>query len=279
MPRVLAQRKPYLLLFLLLSLHLILMASSVRDSRGSSLLGNAALTVAAPFLKVAGWSTRAVSGLWDHYLDLRGVETENRRLRADLGTLTLEARQAEEARQEVRRLRALLELRDEAPRVARVARVIARGDGGSPGILLLGSGSRQGLAVDQPVITPRGVVGRVISAAPGVAKVQSLLDPNSGVAALIQRTRVQGVLVGEGVDTCRMEFVSERAGVEVGDVVVTSGLDEIYPRGVILGVVAAVGEAQGLTRYVQVRPEVDLRSLEEVLVLGRPDPVATEDGS
>lgn len=271
MPRVLSPSKPYLLLFLLLSLNLILMASSVRGSRGGTLLEEAVLSVASPFLKSASWISSGAASLWKRYADLRAVELENRRLRAQVGTLTLEAREAEEARQEARRLRDLLGLRQEAGEEAVLAaRVIARGAPGMARTLLIDSGSRDGVAVNQPVVSPRGVVGRVIEAAPGIAKIQSILDPNSGVAALLQRTRVQGVLVGEGEGTCRLEFVGEGASVEVGDVVVTSGLDEIYPKGRILGLVVAVGEAQGLTRYVQVRPEVDLERLEEVLVLRTP---------
>jgi rod shape-determining protein MreC len=117
------------------------------------------------------------------------------------------------------------------------------------------------------VITPRGVVGRVIESAVGTAKVQTILDPNSGIAALVQRTRVQGILVGDGDGACRLEFVSEVARVDVGDVVVTSGLDGIHRKGAILGVVAEVGGVKDLTRHVKVRPEVDFQRLEEVLVL------------
>jgi len=278
MPRVLAQRKPHLLLFLLLSLNLVLMAASVRGVRGTSLLDEAILSIAAPFLKAAAWSSDTVAGLWGGWVDLRGVEYDNRRLRAEAGTLTLQAREAEEARQEVRRLRELLALREESGRRAIAARVIARGAGGSARILLLGSGTRDGIARDQAVITPRGVVGRVIEAAAGTSKVQTILDPNSGVAALLQRTRVQGILVGDGESACRLEFVSELARVDVGDVVVTSGLDEIHPKGAILGVVTEVGEAKDLTRHVKVRPEVDFQRLEEVLVLTGPPP-ATGEGT
>ena len=267
MPRVLAQRKPYFLLFLLLSFHLVLMASSVKGVGSGSLLEEAILSVAAPFLETVAWASDGATGLWTEYVDLRRVEASNRRLRAQVGTLTLEAREAEEARQEARRLRDLLALRGETTRRPIAARVIARGATGAVRTLLLDAGTRSGIGRDQPVITPRGVVGRVIESAPGVSKVQSLLDPNSGVAALLQRTRVQGVVVGEGEDTCRMEFVGDLAEVEVGDVVVTSGLDEIYPKGTMIGVVSAVGGTKGLTRYVQVRPEVDFQRLEEVLVL------------
>lgn len=277
MPRVLAQRRPHLLLFLLLSFHLILMASAVRGARGVSILEETLLSLAAPFLKAAAWTSDGLASVWHGFVDLRGVESENRRLRAEVGTLQLEARTAEESKQEVQRLRDLLDLRDEAGRGARAARVVARSGAGSARVVLLGSGSAQGIARNQAVITPNGVVGRVIEAAPGMAKVQTLLDPNSGVAALIQRTRVQGILIGAGDDTCRLEFVSGLARVEVGDVVVTSGLDDIHPKGAILGVVSEVGEVKGLTRVVKVRPEVDFQRLEEVLVLTSKAPIAAAE--
>jgi rod shape-determining protein MreC len=277
MPRVLAQRKPHLLLFLLLSLNLVLMAASVRGVHGTSLLDQAILSIAAPFLKVAAWSSDTVTGLWSGWIGLRDVEQENRRLRAEVGTLMLQAREAEEARQEVRRMRELLALREESGRSAVAARVIARGAAGPARILLLGSGTRDGVARDQAVITPRGVVGRVMEAAAGTSKVQTILDSNSGVAALLQRTRVQGILVGDGEGACRLEFVSELARVDVGDVVVASGLDEIHPKGAILGVVTEVGEAKDLTRRIKVRPEVDFQRLEEVLVLAGTPHTAGEE--
>jgi rod shape-determining protein MreC len=276
MPRVLAHRKPHLLLFLLLSLNLVLMAASVRGVHGTSLLDQAILSIAAPFLKGAAWGSDTITGLWGGWVGLRGVEQDNRRLRAEVGTLMLQAREAEEARQEVRRLRELLALRDETGREAVAARVIARGSAGPARILLLGSGTSDGVARDQSVITPRGVVGRVLEAASGTSKVQTILDSNSGVAALLQRTRVQGILVGDGEGGCRLEFVSEMARVDVGDVVVTSGLDEIHPKGAILGVVTEVGEAKDLTRRVKVRPEVDFQRIEEVLVLAGPPHTAGE---
>jgi rod shape-determining protein MreC len=97
--------------------------------------------------------------------------------------------------------------------------------------------------------------------------VQLLIDPNSGVAGIFQRTRGQGMIVGMGDRGCRMEYVSELENVEVGDVVVTSGLDQIYPKGLTVGVVVSVEEGDQLTKHIIVRPEVDFRRLEEVLVL------------
>lgn len=271
MPRALSERHPFLLLILLLIFNLLLMSSDVRGAGSGSVLEETIMMISAPFLKSADWVVRGLVDVWHRYADLRAVEGENQRLSEKIDTLAPLARQAEELRLEVERLQELLDLRGRVELPSLGAQVIARGAAGAPRILLLDRGTGDGVKVMQSVLTPRGIVGRIIEAAPGVSKVQTLLDPNSGVAALVQRTRDQGVVVGDGTEFCRMEFVNALSTLEVGDIVVTSGLDQIYPKGYIIGIVSAVGEGQGLTRMVQVRPEVDFMRLEEVLVLMSPD--------
>ncbi len=267
----LAERRPFLLLLVLLTFNLILMSSRVRGAGAAerSMLQQAVLTLVSPVLKVTTWAAGGAASLWLAYIDLRGVRDENLRLHDDLDRLGSEARQSEEARLEAARLRDLLDLKERVEYPSVPARVIGRDT--SRMTVLLDRGAGQSLKVNNPVVTPRGVVGRIIEAASGISKVQTILDPNSGVAALIQRTRVQGIVVGEGERGLRMEYVSELASVEVGDVVVTSGLDLIYPKGVVIGVVSSIGEGEGLTKIVRVRPEADLRRLEEVLVLRKPE--------
>jgi rod shape-determining protein MreC len=270
MAHLLTERKPYLLLLILLTFNLGLMSSRIKNASEHSLLGEGILSLASPFLKAAGGVGEGVSGTWNAYVGLRGVEKENHRLREQLDALVLQSHEAAEARQELERLRTLLDLRAGVPFDSVPARVIARGVDGGARVVTLDRGAGAGVRINQPVITPRGVVGRIIDAAGGASKVQTILDPNAGVAGLIQRTRVQGMIVGDGDRGCRMEYVSELANVEVGDVVVTSGLDQIYPKGYTLGVIAAIGEGEGLTKIIEIRPEVDFRRLEEVLVLLKP---------
>lgn len=270
MAHLLTERKPYLLLLILLTFNLGLMSSRIKNASEHSLLGEGILSLASPFLKTAGSIGQGVSGTWHAYVGLRGVERENHRLREQLDALVLQSHEAAEARQELERLRTLLDLRAGVPFESVPARVIARGVDGGARVVTLDRGAGAGVHINQPVITARGVVGRIIDAAGGASKVQTILDPNAGVAGLIQRTRVQGMIVGDGDRGCRMEYVSELANVEVGDVVVTSGLDQIYPKGYTLGVIAAIGEGEGLTKIIEIRPEVDFRRLEEVLVLLQP---------
>jgi rod shape-determining protein MreC len=271
MAHLLTERRPYLLLLVLLTLNLGLMSSRIKSGGQRSILEEAVMSLMSPFLKGAGWAGQGVSGTWRAYVGLRGVERENRHLRERIDALALKTQESEEARQELVRLRELLDLRDSVPWSTVAARVIARGTDGGARIVTIDRGSRDGVRQNQPVLTPRGIVGRVIEAAPGASKVQTILDPNSGVAGLIQRTRVQGMIVGEGERGCRMEYVSELANVEVGDVIVTSGLDQIYPKGYTIGVVGSIGEGEGLTKLVELRPEVDFRRLEEVLVVLKPE--------
>ncbi len=271
MAGVFSERKPFVLLLVLLSFHLVLMSSYVPGSGRGSLLEEALLSVVSPFLKAAAWVSRGTVGTWRAYVDLRSVEQENRRLRAEVEALAPKTQEAEEARLEVERLRQLLDLRGQVEFPSLPAHVIALRSAGGAFTILLDRGSRDGVRRDQPVITPKGVVGRVVEAAPGISKVQTILDPNSSVAALLQRTRTQGMVVGEGDRGCRMEYVSELADVEVGDVVVTSGLDQIHPKGYTIGMVTEIAEGEGLTKLVKIRTEVDFRRLEEVVVVERPE--------
>ncbi len=277
MAGVITERKPFLLLLALLTVNLLLMSSGIRNPDRRSLLQEAVLTVSAPFLKAASWMAQGTAGAWSSYVDLRGLARDNQQLRREVDALAPKARQSDEARMELERLRQILDLRGQLEFPSLAARVIGRGLSGGAQTVLLDRGSRDGIRTHQPVVTPRGVVGRIAQAAGGISKVQVILDPNSAVAALVQRTRAQGVVVGEGDRGCRMEYVSELSNVEVGDVVVTSGLDEIYPKGYIIGVVTEIAEGEGLTQAVKVRPEVDFRRLEEVLVVLKPEGAPARD--
>jgi rod shape-determining protein MreC len=234
------------------------------------------IAIGAPFLGAASWLAGGIGGTWKSYVDLRAAAGENARLRERLETLTRQANEGEETRQEAARLRALLGVRETAAYGTVTARVIGKESVEGARILLIDRGRADGVRPNQPAITAHGVVGRVIDVSVSASKVQTILDPNSAVAAIVQRTRVQGIVIGAGEAGCRMDYVSDLLPVEVGDVVVTSGLDQIHPKGEILGIVAAVGQGDGLTQVIEVRPEVDFRRIEELLVVLKPEGGAPE---
>lgn len=264
------ERRPFLLLVLILASLLVLLSHQVRSSRGNTLLEDGLLNVSAPLVKGTTGGVGVVSGLWTGYVDLRGARQENQRLRQEVGAAEEEGRRGEEYRRENLRLRDLLELKREVAIPSLAAEVIAFGNTSQARIAILNRGSADGVRRDLPVISRRGVVGRTIAVGRGTSKVQLLIDPNSGVAGILQRSRGQGMVVGLGDAGCRMEYVSDLEDVAVGDVVVTSGLDRIYPKGIVIGVVSSVEAGDQLTKHILIRPEVDFGHLEEVLVLREP---------
>jgi rod shape-determining protein MreC len=267
MNRSFPERRPFFLLVLILTSLLILMSHQVRTRRGNTLLEDSLLNVSAPLVQVTSGGVGFFSGLWQGYVDLRGARRENLALKTHLAALEEEGRSGEEYRRENLRLRDLLELQRSLEIRSLAAEVVALGTTSQARTALINRGSRDGVRRDMPVVSRKGVVGRVIATGSGMAKIQLLIDPNSGVAGIFQRTRGQGMVVGLGDHGCRMDYVSDLEDVAVGDVVVTSGLDEIYPKGVTIGVVYSVTEGDQLTKNIFIRPEVDFRHLEEVLVL------------
>ncbi len=271
MNKSLPERRPFLLLVALLSSLLVLMSSQVKTGKGATLLEDSLLNVAGPFVRGISAGAGSLSGIWSSYLDLRKVRGENRTLQSKVEALEEEGREGEEYRRENLRLRELLDLRQGQEYPTLAAEVLSLGVAGQSRTALIGRGARDGVRRNMPVVNRRGVVGRIIQVGERLAKVQLLIDPNSGVAAMYQRTGGLGLVLGLGDRGCRMEYVSELEEAEVGDVVVTSGLDRIYPKGVTVGVVSAVEEGDQLTKSILIRPEVDFQRLEEVLVLLRPD--------
>jgi rod shape-determining protein MreC len=169
-------------------------------------------------------------------------------------------------------LEKLLELRDRVNLQTTAAQIIGAAATPDFRTVTIDKGTRDGLRPDMAIISPAGVVGRIVVPSARSAKVQLLIDRNAAAGALIERSRAQGVAVGGGEDRLRLEFVSEAADIVVGDVVVTSGIDGIYPKGFVIGRVEVVDKS-GLTyKRISVKPAVDFSSLEEVLVVTTPTP-------
>jgi len=164
----------------------------------------------------------------------------------------------------------LLELRNRVSLATAAAEVI--GAAASPDFrtLTIDKGRRDGLRPDMAVISPAGVVGRLVVPSARSAKVQLLVDRNAAAGVLVERTRAQGVVVGAGDDRLLMQYVSEAADVAVGDVVVTSGIDTIYPKGLVVGRVEVVEKNGPAFKRIVIKPAVDFSRIEEVLVVLTP---------
>lgn len=265
------QRAGYLFLAVTLG-HVILISAQVNSRSGVPVLEKVTFGV---FAEVQRTMTVVVSGVrhfWSGYVGLRHVREENAALKQQLADAQIQLQQQRALADRTRGLDRLLGLRERVTLNTVAAEVIASGATPDFRTLTIDKGTQQGLRSDMAVIAPAGVVGRVVVPSLRAAKVQLLIDRNAAAGALIERSRAQGVVVGAGDDLLRLEYVSEIADVAVGDVVVTSGIDGIFPKGFIIGRVEAIERSGRAYRRITVRPAVDFSSLEEVLLVLTPSP-------
>ena len=266
-------RRPAYLLAIMIVLHVALISAQVPTATGVPLLE--AVTLGA-FGEVQRATTRAIDGvrgIWTEYVDLRRVRAENERLNRELQALQVRLQEERALAQRAESFRQLLELRERAGVETMAAEVIAGPARPDSRTITIDKGESDGLTRDMAVICPTGVVGRVVVPSLRAAKVQLLVDHSAAAGALIERSRAQGVVVGNGTGLLRMEYVPGTADVQPGDVVVTSGIDRIYPKGFAIGTVEDVTRGPGTFHAIIIRPAVDFSRLEEVLVVLTP-PVA-----
>jgi len=262
------QRTGYLVLAVVLA-HVILISVQVNAAPGTSVLQS--VTFGA-FTELQRWVASGRDGvvdMWSGYVGLRSVRKENLRLNAEISGLRLELQEQRALAHQTRSLERLLELRETVALPTLSARVIAADSTPYFRTLTVDRGRDNGVRTDLAVIAPAGVVGRVVGdPSSRAAQVQLLIDRNAAAGALVERTRAPGVVVGTDDSTLlMMEYVSNLEDVRVGDEIVTSGIDGIYPKGFRIGKVADVEEGVGLYQLIHVEPIVDFSQLEDVLVV------------
>jgi rod shape-determining protein MreC len=262
------QRAGYLFLAVLLG-HIILISAQVNTKGGVPALEAAVFGVFAEVQRATSSVVSVISDIWSGYIGLRQVRAENEVLRKRLAETEVALQQQRALADRSHLLENLLELRDRTTLKTTGAEIIAAGATPDFRTVTIDKGTREGLAADMAVIAPAGVVGRVVVPSASAAKVQLLVDRNAAAGAVIERreSRAQGVVVGTGDSLLRMEYVSEIADIVVGDVVVTSGIDGIYPKGFVIGRIETVEKTGTNFKTILVKPAVDFSSLEEVLVV------------
>jgi rod shape-determining protein MreC len=256
----------------LLAQVLLLALQIKKDSRGR-LLRVWVVSAASPFERSGAWGVGKVRGVWDHYFALRDTSRENEALRIENDALKLTISQLQTKAAEADRLAALLNFRQahaEAPMVG--ARVIAASPGTASQTIEIDRGERDGVKRNMAVITPDGAVGKVIESYRDAAQVLLLTDKDSGAGAMLVGSRVQAPVVGNGDATMGMRYVANEEEVKVGERIVTSGMDKIFPRDVPLGTVAEV-KAGSPFKQIRVQPAARLDRLETVIVLLTQAPV------
>src|SRR5471032_3051790 len=252
--------------------HVLLISTQVSSRNGVPVLEAATFGLFAEVQRGVSAAVSSVRRVWTGYVALRSVQAENDELKRQLSAVEISLQAQRALADRTRGLERLLDLRDRSNLKTVPAEIIAAGATPDFRTLTLDKGTRDGVRQDMAVISSSGVVGRVVVPSFRVAKVQMLIDRNAAAGALIERSRAQGVVVGRGDDRLQMEYVSEVADVAVGDHVVTSGIDGIFPKGFVIGQVESVEKNGGAYKRIVVKPAVDFRSLEDVLVVLTPTP-------
>jgi len=263
----LSRHRPLALLAAALAVQVLLLAFQIKREHDVRLIRYWAAAVVTPFERFGTWSLSKVGGVWSGYVGLRGAKAENARLRAQIADLQLRNRELESQAAEGQRLAALLNFRDahsEAPMLA--AQVIGASADPASHTLFLNRGERDRIRRNMAVITPEGIVGKIVEVFPTTSQVLLISDKDSGVGALLADTRTHGVVKGNGDPVPRLDYVVNDEKVHLGEPILTSGEDRIFPKGLLVGTVSGATDGNPF-QIIRIQPSAHLDRLEDVLVL------------
>ena len=260
--------RKYALLLLVLAVCLLMLTVQTRGG-GTGRITDVLSVLTTPFQVVLVKLHRGAVALWAEYIDWKSARRENAGLRFDNERLRLQSLQVQETSQENARLRRLLSLRERLPLSTLPGEVIGRETGGWVRSVTVNRGVGDGIATQTPVVVPDGLVGRVVRVRPGTSIVQLLNDPASTIGAIAQRTRTVGLVEGDPGGAVRFKFMArDGANIGPGDLIVTSGQGNIFPKGLPVGRVTAIEDkGSALFHFAVLAPAVDFARLEEVLLL------------
>jgi rod shape-determining protein MreC len=266
MPGFFEKNKRYLIILAVFLLLFWLVTIQVKAGR-FRVLERPVLAVSGFFERIITGTYNTVAGIGNGYVNLVRTHRENRRLQSELDRLRIENQITSELLSENERLRAALGFKKLNPPLSVAVQIIGKESSPSSSTITVNRGSADGLDRDLAVITPDGIVGRVQAVLPGTARVQLLTDPGSTIAVRVQRNREEGLLEGK-LDRCALKYVSYYVDVQEGDLLVTSGLDGIYPKGLPVATVTKVRKHESSSfQTVYAEPVVRISRLEEALVL------------
>lgn len=264
-------REPLFILILLL-LPILVFVSNQKSRQDHNVVDRIVVWLSWPVQWLTVASLDGISHTWKQYVYLVGVKQENQTLRDENARLQREVARREEFRLENMRLRALMGLEGMIPFERTIAaRVIAVSPTPLFRSLRINRGTQNGVHVGSVVVGPQGVVGRVAAVTFGTSDVIMLVDANHSMDVLVQRTRVRARVRGAGTDTrleLDLEDLARGEDVQPGDLLISSGIGQVFPKGLRVGIVASVTRKKfGLYQKARAIPSVDFRRLEEVLVL------------
>lgn len=249
-----------------LLLELLVLGWQVHRNHDISLVRQGAMLLVTPIEE----GIRAVSdgtwGLWQNYVDLRGARRQNQQLSRELDTMKRDYQRLQDEAAQGKRLQVLLDFKQRVPSETTAAQVISSGGNDNSRLLVLDKGEQAGLRPDMAVIVPDGIVGKVLRVFPYASQVLLLTDSSSGVACLLENSRVHGILKGQNKPLAMLSYVVNDEKVLIGERVFTSGEDQIYPKGSPVGVVVEAHPGASF-QEILVQPFAKLDRLEEVLAV------------
>jgi rod shape-determining protein MreC len=237
------------------------------DAESTRLIRIWAVDSITPFERVLVWAQNSTTNLWHNYFFLRGVRAENRQLKQQIEQMRLEQVRLSEDAEQAHRLQQLLAFREQFVAKTVAAQVIGSGGSDLSRIVYIDKGGNDGIKRDFAVITANGIVGKVLEVFPSTSQVLLINDQTSGVGAMLEKSRLQGVLKGTPEGEVVLQRVMSDEKVAVGDSVLSSGGDRIFPKGLPVGTVSKVSPGREMFLNIQVKPAADLSRLEEVLVV------------
>jgi rod shape-determining protein MreC len=260
-------RRPIFLLAIVVMAQVMLLAYQIKGDHDVRLLRYWAVALITPIERVGTSSTSKVGGVWSGYVGLHGARSENNQMRAELDQLRIRNRELESQAAEAKRLEAILNFRDAHPEAQLLAaEVIGSSSDPTSHTLFINRGERDRLRVNLGVITSEGIVGKIVEVLPNTSQVLLINDKDSGVGAMFAASRTHGVVKGSGDPEPHMDYVVNDEKVTVGDAIVTSGEDHIFPKDLPIGVVREAKPGSPF-QVIRVQPAARLDRLEDVIVL------------
>jgi rod shape-determining protein MreC len=273
------RQRPFTLLTAVVVAQVLLLAFQIKRDRDVRLIRLWAVEVLTPLQRAGTWSISTVRGGWRNYIDLRHARAENEQLHSELDRLELRNRELESRSAEADRLSKLLDFRDsraEVPMIA--AQVIGAGADSVSRTIFINRGEHDRIRRNMAVITPDGVVGKIVEVFPGTSQILLIDDKDSGVGALLADTRTHGVVKGYGEPTLHLDYISNDEKVHPGELVFTSGDDRIYPKDFPVGTVTEARQGNPFQR-ITVQPSARLDRLEEIIILLTQQEIAPKKGA
>jgi rod shape-determining protein MreC len=237
------------------------------DAESTRLIRIWAVDSITPFERILVWGQNSSGNLWHNYFYLRGVRAENRDLKQQIEQMRLEQVRLKEDAEQAHRLQSLLAFKEQVIAKTIPAQVIGSSGSDLSRSIYIDKGSKEGIETDMAVITAGGIVGKILRVYPSTSLVLMINDQTSGVGAMLEKSRLQGVLKGTPDGAVILERVMSDEQVNPGDTVLSSGGDQIFPKGLPVGTVTKVSPGKEMFLKIEVKPAADLSRLEEVLVV------------